>query len=170
MGIEYSGIEIIDDLEELKFSLDSIDMEKVKRETVRISADKMSEKVRDAVIQDPTINTGGSGPYESGPGPSMGTKDAWEVISRGNSSFIVKPHPEVEQRAIVLNDGYPGKIEPTGDSPLRFTVYGTPMFAESVDGPEARNFWRAAFQKMQQNNEVEKIGKNQLQIEIASRI
>lgn len=166
MGIQYGELGVISDLEEFKFNIEKIDMDKVKTETVRVTANVMAKKVRDAVLQEPRINTGGSGPYERGEGPSMGTKDAWIVEPKSDDSFEVRPHPLVRQRAIVLNDGYPGTITPDGDKKLRFTVYGVPMFREEVSGPEATNYWRVAFQQMQKSREMEKIGERELRKEV----
>lgn len=167
MAIEIAEVSIRRQLDDLVFDIETLDMDKVKKETLRGIASVAASFVREAVVASPEINAPATeGPYESGPGPSMASKEAWVVDEISDSHFQVRPHPLVRQRAIVLNDGYSGRIEPKQADALRFTVNGVPRFAAWVEGPDAAGYWEAAFRRLEHSGEFERIGMRELRKEI----
>lgn len=169
MPVEFGTLQIQNDLEDLRFSIEAIDMENVKKETLKSIGTIMSKRVADAVEDSPHIQTGNKGPYESGRGPSMGTKDAWVVKSGGKNRYTLTPHPLVAQRAYVLNEGWPGGMEPNNAEAMKFTVNGVPMFREHVDGPIAAGYWEAAFDQMEKSGQFERVARNTLEREIGEQ-
>lgn len=170
MPINYSIQNIEKDLAQMSANVEAIDMESVKRRTLKRVADEMSKLVRQAVVDEPSITTPAlNSPYKQGPGPSMSRHDAWMVEKTGANRYSVFPHPEVRQRAMVLNFGYPGMIRPTNSEFLRFTVDGTPVYAEEVEGPEYTGYWQAAYRKLQNSNKLEEIAGQELQAEFEEK-
>ena len=170
MPIDYGIFEIREDLENFALSVQAVDMESVKEETLKRVASEMAEMVRQAVIAEPSITTPAlNSPYERGPGPSMATKDAWQVTKAGGNRYTVSPHPSVRQRAIVLNFGYPGMIRPTNADYLRFTVDGVPVFRKEVPGPDETGYWQAAFQRMESSDKLEQIAQEELDEELEEK-
>jgi len=163
MALEMNIGQFSDDLEDFQITLEAIDMESVKENTVRRAAQEMAGMVRQAVFES-SIKSPASkiSPYESGDGPAMATSDAWLVEKDGPSSYTVRPHPQVRQRAVVLNFGYPGEITPKNGEFLKFTVEGQPVWARSVDGPDATGYWQAAIQKMRNSGKLEEIAAEEL--------
>lgn len=153
-------------LNDLAVSLESIDMEKVKRDTLKKSADAMAEMVRLAVVAEPNINTPASlnSPYESGPGYSMSRRNAWQVKEMGDQ-YIVTPHPKVEQRAVVLNYGVSGRITPDDSDYLWFEINGVPHSVPSVEGPEYTGYWQAAMRRFQSSDKMKRIAEAELRQE-----
>lgn len=170
MPIDYGMFEIEEDLDDLLMSVEAVDMESVKEETLRRVAAEMADMVRQAVIEEPDIQSPAlNSPYERGEGPSMATKDAWMVEKRGSNRYTVTPHPLVEQRATVLNFGYPGKIRPTNADYLRFTVNGVPIFRKEVEGPDETGYWQAAFQRLESSDKLEEIAREELSEELEEK-
>lgn len=166
MSNEFNVRQISNDLKSLDASIEAIDMEKVERETLKRAANTMSEMVRQAVIAEDNINAPAiSGPYQRGEGPTMAQRAAWKVVEDGNS-YRVRPDPRVEQRAIVLNYGHPGRIYPDGDGPLRFYVDGAPVFAESVEAPDYTGYWQAAMRRFRNSDRLRQMAADELQKEI----
>lgn len=163
VAIELSIGEFSEDLEDFEMSLKAIDMETVKRNTVRRAAQEMASMVRQAVFES-SINSPADkiSPYESGDGPPLATNDAWLVKKESNNEYSVQPKPEVRQRAVVLNFGYPGEITPTDSPFLVFEVNGEPVWAKSVEGPEATGYWQKAYQRMQESGKLEEIAEEEL--------
>lgn len=170
MGIKLSIGEFSDDLDDFQASLEAIDMESVKERTVKRAAEELAGMVRQAVFES-SIKSPASkiSPYESGDGPPLATRDAWIVTKEGSSSYSVRPHPKVRQRAVVLNFGYPGKITPKNGEFLKFTVEGEPVWAREVDGPEATGYWQAAIQNMRSSGKLEDIAEEELQKEFEEK-
>lgn len=167
MPVKFGVLRIQDELEELRFNLDAIDIDKVKQETVRSTAMVMNSMVRQTLVAEERLNIPATkGPYESGPGPSMADKDAWIVEPVGDSEYTVRPHPQVKQRAYVLNYGYSGPITPNSADALRFTINGIPVYRDSVPGPEPTNYWQAALTRMEKSGKFERIGERELRKEI----
>jgi hypothetical protein len=169
MPIQLSVENIEKDLEEMEMNLHQIDMESVKEKTLKRVADEMASTVRQAVFES-SIKSPASkiSEYDSGEGPPMATNDAWIVKKDGENRYTVVPHPDVRQRAIVLNFGYPGKIT-ADDGYMEFNVNGTPMYRKEVEGPEAVGYWQAAFQKLQNSNKLQEIGEEELEIEFEEK-
>lgn len=173
MPIEYDIIGIEADSKEFRMSSEAVDMESVKERTLKRIAEKMAGMVRQAVFES-SIKSPASkiSPYESGDGPALatikGSQPAWIVKRDSNNRYEVLPHPKVRQRAIVLNYGYPGKIEPKGDF-LRFTVNGIPVFSTEVDGPEKTGYWNAAYRRMENSGELRKIANEELDREFEEK-
>jgi len=143
-----------------------IDMEKVERNTLKRSADALAEMVRQAVVDEDSISSPANllSEYEGGPGPSMSRRKAW-VVQRIRNKWVVRPHPQVEQRATVLNYGYPGRITPNNADALRFTINGVPVYRDSVEGPERTRYWQAAVRRFRQSGELERIAQAELREE-----
>lgn len=159
------------DLFDLSSSLEAVDMESVKIETIRRSAHAMAEMVRQAVVAEDKIKAPANfhSEYDGGPGPSMAHRNAWNVIKTGNT-YEVRPHPEVKQRAIVLNYGYPGEITPNTADVLKFNINGVPVFAESVSGPEYTGYWQAAERRFRASGKLERIAAAELREEFEEKI
>lgn len=165
------------DLVEFEEYIDSVDMEKVFRTTIKEAATTLAEMVRQAVVAEEDIRSPArlNSPFENGPGPSMARRRAWKVKKKGDR-YIVKPHPEVEQRATVLNSGW-GTITPNSADKLAFTVSGIPSSSEgttetrsliqkdSVDGPDETAYWQAALRRFEESDELERIGVRELREE-----
>jgi hypothetical protein len=165
MPINYEIGEISDDLEDFRITLRSIDMESVKERTLKRVAQEMSKMVRQAVFESSIKSPADKiSPYEGGPGPPLATGDAW-IVKKEGANYVVRPHPEVRQRAVVLNFGYPGEITPNNGEFLRFMVEGEPVFARSVSGPEATGYWQAAYQRMENSGKLEDIAGEELRRE-----
>lgn len=166
MSNQFNVRELSSDLNKLNTSLEAVDMEKVERETLKRAAHTMSEMVRQAVIAEDDINAPAiSGPYQRGGGPTMAQRAAWKVVEDGNSYRVI-PDPRIEQRAIVLNYGYDGRIYPDGDGPLRFYVDGAPVFAEWVEGPDYTGYWQAAMRRFRNSDRLRQMAADELQKEI----
>jgi len=163
VAIELSIGKFSDDLDDFQATLEAIDMESVKERTVKRAADEMAGMVRQAVFES-SIKSPASkiSPYESGDGPPLATNDAWIVTKDGANRYTVRPHPQVRQRAVVLNFGYPGKITPKNGEFLKFTVEGEPVWAREVDGPEATGYWQSAIQRMRNSGKLEEIAAEEL--------
>jgi hypothetical protein len=167
MGLNVSIDNWEEEFADFRFSVEDIDMEEVKQEAVKKTAHDLAEMVRlQAKEADEFTTPGINSIYSRGKGPSMATKDAWNVEPRGPNEYIVKPHPSVEQRAYVLNYGYPGRIYPNNADALRFTVDGVPVFAEWVEGPEASHYWQAAMRAIESGNKMVENGEIALREEI----
>jgi len=149
----------------MELKLEQIDMESVKKRTLKRVAQEMAGMVRQAVFES-TIKSPADkiSKFEGGDGPPLATNDAWIVTNEGNN-YTVRPHPKVRQRAVVLNFGYPGKITPNNSEFLKFQIDGEPVFAKEVDGPEATGYWRVAFNRMKSSGKLEDIAKEELEIE-----
>lgn len=163
VAIELSIGEFSEDLQDFQMTLEAIDMESVKENTVRRAAEEMASMVRQAVFES-SIKSPASkiSPYESGDGPPLATNEAWMVEKDGPNRYTVRPHPQVRQRAVVLNFGYPGEITPKNGEFLRFTVEGEPVYARSVEGPDETGYWQAAYRRMQNSGKIEEIAAEEL--------
>jgi len=170
MPIDYQLQNIEKDLAQMSTNIQAVDMESVKERTLKRVAEEMSGMVRQAVFES-NIRSPASkiSPYESGDGPPLATNDAWLVKKTGGNRYSVFPHPEVRQRAMVLNFGYPGMIRPTNAEYLRFTVDGVPVFRKEVEGPDATGYWQAAFQKMQNSDKLQEIANEELEAEFEEK-
>lgn len=170
MAINFRIQNIQKDLEKMNANLEAIDMESVKERTTRRVAEKMASMVRQAVFES-SIKSPASkiSPYESGDGPPLATNDAWMARKTGANRYSVFPHPEVRQRAIVLNFGYPGMIRPTNKDYLRFTVNGVPTFRKEVKGPDAVGYWQVAYRRMESSGKLEEIAEEELNIEFEEK-
>ncbi len=163
MGLELNIGQFSKDLEDFQVTLEAIDMESVKERTVKRAAQEMSKMVRQAIKAEPEITSPAvNGPYERGKGPSMVQENAWLVEKDGANSYTVRPRPEVRQRAVVLNYGYPGEITPTNGEFLKFTVEGQPVWARSVEGPDYTGYWQAAIRRMRNSGKLEEIAAEEL--------
>lgn len=166
MPINYNLFEIEEDLEEFLISIKAVDMEVVKEETLRRVAQAMASMVRQMVFESNIRSPADKiSPYEGGDGPPLATNEAWKVQKDGNR-YTVRPDPRVEQRAVVLNFGYPGMIRPTNADYMRFTVDGVPVFRKEVPGPDETGYWQAAFQRLEQSGKLEKIASEELNEEL----
>lgn len=158
VAIELSIGEFSKDLEDFQMSLEAIDIESVKEKSVRRAAQEMAGMVRQAVFESSIRSPADKiSPYEGGDGPPLATNEAWLVKKDGANRYTVQPHPRVRQRAVVLNFGYPGEITPKNSEFLVFEVEGQPVFAKSVEGPEATGYWQAAYQRMKNSGKFEDI-------------
>lgn len=167
MTIEFSEIGLQEDLGSFNLSLESIDMESVKKRTAKAFAKEMSEQVRLAIrAEDDITSPGMNSKYSRGPGPSLITGDAWKVTPDGNNKYILTPHPKVEKRATVLNYGYPGLITPDGDRPFQIMINGHPIYRWAVKGPDKTNYWRAAMRNLEASGEAKRIAEYELRAEI----
>lgn len=168
MTIQFSEIGLEEQLGSFKVSLESIDMESVKKRTAKAFAEEMAEQVRLAVVAEDDISSPArlQSQYEHGPGPSMARRAAWNVSKSGANSYTVTPHPSVRKRAEVLNYGVSGKIYPKDADALRFTIDGVPVYRPYVEGPDQTNYWSAAMRNMEASGEVEKIAEYELRAEI----
>jgi len=171
MGFNFNNRRIqkfIDDVRNFKTNLIQFDVDRVKREATRQFAVEMTKMVIKTLKSHPDINAPATtGPYESGPGPSIASREAWIVKKDSRGAYSVQPHPEVRQRAVVLNDGL-GRIEPTGDGPLRWYVNGVPRFAEFIPADKTHNetrYWQTAFNSLVQSGKMEDIGVTELEAE-----
>lgn len=163
LGIE--GLEA--QLTELGASFEAVDGEDITREAARRIANEAAEMVRTAVLaEDDIITPAMNSPYDRGPGPSMSNPNAWVVKPSGKNRFIMSPHEFVEQRAYVLNYGYPGKITPNTADYLRFYVEGEPVFRKEVEGPDPTGYWEAAFRRLESSGKAEQIMEDVLDEEL----
>lgn len=167
MPIEFDVQQIQAQISDFEFKLDRVDMESVKEKTMKRTADAMAEMVRQAVVAEDDITSPAmNSKYSRGSGPPMATSKAWLTEKVGPNRYIVTPHPEVRQRAIVLNFGYPGRITPNTADALRFTIDGVPVYAKSVKGPDPTGYWQAAYQRMQSSDKLKRIANEELEKEI----
>lgn len=164
MGLE-TNITLEKEVEEFRLSLEAIDMERVKKNTLKDMANNAWRAINKALNREENISFGLNSKYERGEGPSMFSRNAWVVTKKSNSQYTIRPHPKVEQRAVTLNYGYPGEITPDGDSPMRYTVKGTPRYRWAVSGPEATGYWNAAFRQMR-DGKMKEIGERELRKEL----
>jgi hypothetical protein len=162
--------EVTHTIDDLDFG--DIDTEKITRNTMRRIAEEMTEMVRVAVVAEDDIKSPASllSPYEAGDRPQMTQKDAWQVHKVTRDSYTVRPHPNIRQRAVVLNYGYQGRITPTNADYLRFTIDGVPTFRKSVEGPDETGYWEKAIQKMEQSDKPKRIAKDELEEELDESI
>jgi len=166
MPIEYNVNSIKEDLNRMSANIEAVDMDSVKERTLKRVAGAMADHVREAVVAEPDITTPAlNSQYEQGPGPNMARRAAWQVRKTGANRYSVFPHPEVRQRAVVLNFGYPGMIRPTNSEYLRFTIDGVPVFRKEVEGPDETGYWQAAYQQLQSSNKLERIAEEELNAE-----
>lgn len=157
-------------IDDFASSIDSINVDKIEKKTLKKAAHELSEMVRQAVVAEDDITSPAmNGPYERGPGPSMATGDAWLVKESGDS-YTVEPHPQVEQRAVVLNYGYPGEITPNNSEVLKFEVNGVPVFADSVSGPDYTGYWQAAMRRFRNSGKLKRIAESELEKEFEENI
>jgi hypothetical protein len=170
MTIQYQLGGIQKELENFTASIEAVDMEKVKKETLRRVAVEMAKEVRRTILLKSTIKSPAEtlSPYESGPGPNLSELAAWTVRQQ-KGRYIVSPQRDVRQRAIVLNYGYPGTITPNSSNAMEFEVNGVPFVRKEVEGPDAENYWRKAFNSIQQSDELERIAKEELEAEIEEK-
>lgn len=169
MPIKYDMFQIEKDLDNFLMSVESVDMESVKQETLRRVAEEMASMVRQAVFESSIKSPADKiSQYEGGAGPPLATNEAWMVNKDGNR-YTVTPHPEVEQRAVVLNFGYPGTIRPTNAEYMRFTVDGVPVYRKEVPGPDETGYWQVAFQRMEQSGKLEDIAQEELNKEFEEK-
>lgn len=170
VAIEYEIGAISEDLEDFQITLRSVDMESVKERTLKRVAKEMSNMVRQAVFESSIKSPADKiSPYEGGDGPPLATGDAW-IVAKEGANYTVRPHPEVRQRAVVLNFGYPGEITPNNGEFLKFTVEGQPVWAKSVSGPEATGYWQAAYQRMENSGKLQDIAGEELRKEFDESI
>jgi hypothetical protein len=164
-------VENIDkDLAQMSANIEAIDMDSVKKKTAKRIAEEMSKMVRQAVFESGIKSPADKiSKYSGGDGPPMVTNAAWLVRQTGPNRYSVFPHPEVRQRAIVLNYGYPGRITPNSADALRFEVNGTPVFAESVEGPDAYNYWDKAWRRIQKSKKIDDILGEELEAEFEEK-
>lgn len=165
------------DLVEFDEYIQSFDMDRVERQTLKESAKTLAEMVRQAIRAENKIESPArlNSIWEPGPGPSLVSHRAWRVIKDGNR-YIVKPHPKVEQRATVLNSGY-GEITPNSAPKLAFSVSNVPsqssgstephglIRVDSVDGPDPTEYWQAAIRRFESTDEIERIALQELREE-----
>lgn len=155
----------------LRAQLGAIDEDEVKKETARRIAEEAAKMVRQAVFESSIRSPADKiSPYEGGPGPALATSPAWIVEETGKNTYTVSPHPQVRQRAHVLNYGYPGKITPTTADYMRFTVNGVPVFRKEVDGPDPVGYWEAAFRRLEQSGKIEEIAEEVLEEEVDEKL
>lgn len=169
MPIDYSILQVERELDEFQFSLEQIDMEEVKEDTLRSVAMVLQSYVIQQLRAESKITKGSESEYEEGPGPSMFSRDAWLIQKDSDSRYRLRPHPQVEQRAFVLNRGW-GEITPNSADYMRFTVDGVPVYRESVPGPDRTQYWQQAFRKLEESGEFERVASNRLQREIEEHI
>jgi len=166
MTIRFSTGDLSEDLDTLKAKLEKIDEDEIKRRTSKKLALEMQDLVTAAIAQEDDITSPAmNSKYERGKGPSLVQRAAWEVEDKGGY-YSVSPHPSVRTRAIVLNSGVAGKITPNGDGPLRFEVNGVPVYAESVDGPDATGYWQAAMRRLKSSGKIKQIARKEFRREI----
>lgn len=167
MTIKFGDIALQEDIEAFRIRIQSIDMDKVKKETLKRISSKMAEMVRQAVfessIMSPADKT--ATPYNRGDGPPLATKKAWQVSQTGANRYTIRPDPRVNTRARVLNFGYPGKITPNSAEALRFEINGIPVFRTEVEGPDETGYWQKAVNKMKSGGEFERVAKDELEKE-----
>jgi hypothetical protein len=165
MSNEFEVRNLSEELKQLKATLNQVDEERIKKRTLKRSANVLSEIVRQAVVAEPDIESPAMNSiYERGQGPSMGTLDAWVVDNEGKS-YSVKPDYRVRQRAIVLNYGYPGTITANDGGYMRFTIDGVPTFRKEVSGPDPTNYWQAALNRFEKEGHLERIARKELKNE-----
>jgi hypothetical protein len=171
MGINFKQNDFENKLKEFTEDLQSIDVEEVEKRSMKRIASEMSEMVRLAVIAEdditsPAINS----VWDRGPGPSMSQESAWIVKQFGETSYTVEPHPKVEQRAVVLNFGYPGTITPNNTEYMKFNLNGVPIYRKEVPGPDETGYWQAAFNNLEKSGKVEEIMEEELQKEVDENV
>lgn len=152
--------------EDLRHRLDDIDMENVERMTLKRSANALAEMVREAIVAEDDITSPAdlNSIYEGGDGYPLSQRKAW-VVEKSRGSWTVRPHPQVEQRATVLNYGYPGRITPNNADALRFTINGVPIYRDWVEGPDETGYWQAALRRFRKSGELERIAQAELREE-----
>lgn len=164
--------EFEEDLIEFNSSIEDISMEEVKREAARRTANELVEFIKVAIkLEDDITSPSTNSRYESGDGragkgPPLSTNAAWKVDQVGDNEFRVSPHDDAEQRVMVLNYGYPGRIYPDQKEALRFFIDGDEVFADSVEGPDPTLFWERAVKELNARNEFIKQGELVLEEEI----
>lgn len=153
-----------DDLSELRSIISDADIEEAKEKTLKKSAYAMAEMVRQAVVAEDKITSPAmNGEFDRGPGTSLATLRAWKVTKTGNN-YTVKPNHRVEQRAVVLNYGYPGKITSNGDYPMTFNIDSVPhpVSKHEVEGPDYTGYWQKAVERFQKTDKLEKFAEEEI--------
>lgn len=165
-------------LKDFRDNTEDVDTEDVKQRTLKRVAKEMNEMVRLALqaeddITTPSINSkygqGAPGASKKGgqgrsKGYSMSDPRAWEVSQEGDA-YVLRPQPRVQQRAVVLNYGIPGRITPNNSEYLFFWVDGVPVLKKSVDGPDPTHYWQAAWDMLQNSGRIDEIASEELEIE-----
>lgn len=148
-------------------SLSDVDMDAVERRTTKRMAEEMVEYVTDAIrMEDDITSPAMNGPNTRGPGPSLIQEMSWKVQPTGQGDYLVRPIDAVRQRAVVLNDGYPGRIYPTSAEALKFTFEGETVYADSVEGPDETGYWDAAYRRLKKSGRPLEIAKEELEREV----
>lgn len=167
MGIDFGNIGLDDELGEFRVSIEEINMESVKKRTAKEFANEMAEQVRLAVVAEDDITSPAMNSiYDRGPGPSMASRNAWQVNSMGSNGYRVTPHPQVEKRAAILNYGSDGPITPDGDKPFEIMIDGHPIYRWAVSGVPETNYWSAAMRNLEASGKIEQIAEKELRAEI----
>lgn len=171
MGLEFNQNDFQRQLKQFSEDLDDIDVDRVKRRSMKRIAEEMAEMVRLAVIDEDKITSPATNSeWDRGEGPSMAQESAWRVDETGGGNYVVRPHPKVEQRAAVLNFGYPGTITPTSAEAMKFNLNGTPIYRDEVPGPDETGYWQAAFNMLEKSGKPEEIMEEELEREVDRNI
>lgn len=126
----------------------------VSRAAEKTAAD-MEEIVAKSVRQS-QIEIGGT-KHEKGPGPHMSSTRAWNSVRLNDFTWQVRPHPEVEDRAVYLHMEMSNQeITPDGDNPMSFRVGSDHFVKWRVSGSRSYNYWRMAVREVQDTNVFER--------------
>lgn len=146
-------------LDRFERSLESINMEEVKRRGVKNTAEELTERVqqniRESDIQSPSRTMSkwyrNAEPDERTEGPAMVRSAAWQVDKVDGETYRVRPHPSVRKRATILEYKTRPPMTLGRASPMMlrgFRIKGEPQFAEQADSSGEHRFWRDSLKEL----------------------
>lgn len=152
--IDLDEEEIQEQLRSMERRMATIDIDEVRKEGAKATAEDLTQMVRDAVAAHPDISSPANlqsryyvGSPDSSKGQPLTTRAAWEVDQVGDGSYRVRPKPNVRRKAMLMEFGR-SSITTGPDNPMRFWVDGVPVFTHHVDAVEPKYYWRTAVRKV----------------------
>jgi hypothetical protein len=138
-------------LERVKRGLQTADPEIPFGRSLRdISQEKFIPILLQNIIRDGLVGTG----EDDGPGPSMSTREAWDIDRQGQLSYSIEPIGAVAPRVRYHEFGT-GVITPTSGEFLKFNnEKGEEIFVRSVDGVPPKHFIRSSVDRLEQSNQI----------------
>lgn len=153
-GIDLDVENIREQLVLMERRMATIDVDKVRRNGAKATAEDMTQMVRDAVSAHPDISSPANlqsryyvGSPDSSKGHPLTVQKAWEVDQVGDNSYRVRPRANVRRKAMLMEFGR-SSITTAPDNPMRFWVDGVPVFTHEVDAVKPKYYWRTAVRKI----------------------
>ena len=146
----------IDDSEVIDFQKDLQFFQRRIPDIIDQAFEQSAEDFRDLVLEQVKANSfyGFQTPDNRGPGPAMATERAWIIENRGQFNYMVRPRPQVDDRAYWLNVGTdPHVVKGEDENLMKFrNQNGEVIYTAYRDGvDESRYFDRAiaAFRQLE---------------------